>query len=87
VKLNSWFEIDEKQYIWYILQGYTIVYSEDSVCWYLNNQKHREDGPACLRNHGREEWWKEGKKHRTDGPAVTWADGSKEWWIDGYRYR
>jgi len=70
-KLNSWFEIDEKQYMWYILQGYHIFVGESFVCWMLNGKRHRIDGPAYI--------WE-------DGPAYTiWADGTQEWWVDGER--
>lgn len=47
-KLNSWFEIDDKEYVWYILQGYNIIANEDRVTWRLNDLRHRTDGPAVI---------------------------------------
>jgi len=57
VKLTDWFEIDEKEYIWYILQGYEISASENRIEWYLNNQLHRTDGPAIERADGTRLWY------------------------------
>jgi hypothetical protein len=51
--------------------------------WYLNDQLHREDGPAIERANGDKMWFLDGRLHRTDGPAVEWADGSKEWFLNG----
>jgi len=55
--------------------------------WYLNDKKHREDGPAVIWADGSQIWYKNGKRHREDGPAIIWADGSQEWWINGNRHR
>jgi hypothetical protein len=83
VKLNSWFEIPEKDYIWYKLQGYEIDADSERVCWYLNNWLHREDGPAYIGVNGYQAWYINGKRHRTDGPAVIHADGYQAWWLNG----
>lgn len=85
-KLNDWFEIDEKQYMWHILQGYHIFVDESYVIWKINGKMHRTDGPALIREDGTRVWYIDGKLHRTDGPAVIWADGSKAWYIDGIEY-
>jgi hypothetical protein len=55
--------------------------------WYLNDKRHREDGPAVERSDGGKEWWIDGKLHREDGPAIEWADGNKEWYLDGKLHR
>ena len=51
--------------------------------WWLNGQRHREDGPAVEDISGYKEWWVNGKLHREDGPAVYWSNGYKEWWVNG----
>tara|TARA_R100000541_G_scaffold24153_2_gene33884 strand:+ start:79 stop:384 length:306 start_codon:yes stop_codon:yes gene_type:complete len=51
--------------------------------WCLNNQLHREDGPAMERADGDKSWWLNGKLHREDGPAVERADGDKFWYLNG----
>ena len=51
--------------------------------WHLNNQLHREDGPAAHYANGTKEWWINGKRHRENGPAIEWAYGYKEWWYNG----
>ena len=67
---------------------YTVkVWPDGTKRWYLNGERHREDGPAVERCSGSKEWWVNGKRHREDGPAVEWSDGYKEWWINGERHR
>jgi hypothetical protein len=51
--------------------------------WYVDDQLHREDGPAVERADGTKQWYRDGKLHREDGPAIEWADGEKEWYLDG----
>lgn len=55
--------------------------------WYMNNELHREDGPAVEFFNGDKSWYKEGKRHREDGPAIENADGSKFWFKEGKRHR
>ena len=85
-KLSDWFEIDEKQYMWYILQGYNIAVDEISVDWNLGGKRHRIDGPAVISADGTQVWYINGNKHRTDGPARIWADGTQVWYINGTQY-
>ncbi|PKV47903.1 hypothetical protein CLU92_5377 [Janthinobacterium sp. 61] len=59
----------------------------EAVYWYLNNQLHREDGPAIERLSGTKEWYLNGQRHRENGPAVESANGTKEWWFNGQRHR
>ena len=55
--------------------------------WYLNDQLHREDGPAIESVNGSKFWWLDGQFHRIHGPACEWSDGRKEWWLNGKRHR
>ena len=49
--------------------------------WWLNDRRHREDGPAREWADGTKEWYRDGLLHREDGPAVEWADEIQEWWL------
>ena len=51
--------------------------------WYLNNKRHREDGPAIEYANGTKRWYQNGKLHRDDGPAAEYADGTKHWYQNG----
>jgi hypothetical protein len=51
--------------------------------WYLNDKRHREDGPAGEYADGSKSWFLNGKWHREDGPAVEYASGSKSWYLNG----
>jgi hypothetical protein len=64
VKINNWFEIDEKEYIWYQLQGYTIESGGSHVNWYLNGKLHRTDGAAVIYADGTTlEWYLSGEHY------------------------
>ena len=62
-------------------------------CWCLNNEYHRNDGPAFVhyRKNGnvkREDWFLNDERHRTDGPAIVSYrnDGNVEredWFLNG----
>lgn len=54
-----------------------------TVIWLLNDELHREGGPAIETLKGSEIWYSNGLKHREDGPAVTRPNGNKEWWVNG----
>ena len=86
VSLNSWYEIDEREYVMYTLRGYELDVAESRVIWNLDNKLHREDGPAVTYRDGTQEWWLNDKLHREDGPAVIWADGTKQWYLNGQEY-
>ena len=83
IKLGEWFEIDEQQYLLYILRGYEIDVTEISVSWRLNGLWHREDGPAYIGADGTQDWYLNGQRHREDGPAYIKADGTKQWYLNG----
>jgi hypothetical protein len=51
--------------------------------YFLNNQLHREDGPAVIGSDGTQYWYLNGKRHRIDGPAVEWSSGEKYWYYHG----
>ena len=51
--------------------------------WYLNGERHREDGPAVEFSDGDKAWYLNGKLHREDGPAVEYEDGRKYWCLKG----
>ena len=55
--------------------------------WYINDKRHREDGPAIEYANGRKEWYLNGKLHREDGPAIISADGRKEWYLYGNKIK
>jgi len=63
------------------------VDDEGTTRWYnLEDQLHRENGPALEYTDGYKEWYINGKLHREDGAAVEWADGDKEWWLNDVEY-
>ncbi len=53
--LPSWFNITEQEYMWYILQGYTISYDRkyNYVVWSMDGKQHRIDGPAVIWAYGK----------------------------------
>jgi hypothetical protein len=63
------------------------VYADGAKHWFLNNQRHREDGPAIERANGGKSWYLNGKRHREDGPAIEGADGTKSWYLNGELHR
>jgi hypothetical protein len=63
---------------------YTVrVFKNGTKCWYLNDKRHREDGPVIEYADGDKFWYINGVLHREDGPAIEYPNGDKEWWIDG----
>ena len=63
------------------------VSSEGTHRWYLNDELHREDGPAVIYPNGCQEWFFHNKLHRKDGPAVIWSNGYQEWYLNGRLHR
>ena len=59
------------------------TYSNGNKAWFLNDKRHREDGPAVECANGTKAWWLNGKRHREDGPAAEWANGDKAWLLNG----
>ena len=63
---------------------YTVkVYEDGTKSWYLNGERHREDGPAIEWADGDKSWYLNGERHREDGPAAECADGTKFWYLNG----
>lgn len=60
-----------------------IVYSNGCTEWYLDDEWHREDGPAIYGPETDTEWRLNGKLHRIDGPAVMRVGGSNKWYLNG----
>jgi len=60
-----------------------IIKDYGNTFYYVNDELHREDGPAAIYKSGTKSWWIEGKRHRIDGPAVIFDYGEKEWWYQG----
>ena len=50
--------------------------------WWLNDKRHREDGPAVEWADGDKHWYLNGRRHREDGPAVEYARGAKHWFLN-----
>jgi hypothetical protein len=65
----------------YIHQS-AIEFANGTKYWYVNDKRHREDGPAVEYANGGKEWYIDGKRHRLDGPAIEYANGYKAWYID-----
>ena len=61
---------------------YIIKINKQSREWYLNGQRHREDGPAVEGANGTKSWYLNGQCHREDGPAFEQANGYKEWYLN-----
>ena len=60
-------------------------YNDGTQAWYINGERHREDGPAVIFSSGIQYWYLNGKLHREDGPALIGANGVQEWWVNGNR--
>ena len=63
---------------------YTVDVENGLERWYLNGERHRDDGPAVEWADGGFEWYVNGECHREDGPAIEYPDGNGSWWINGY---
>ena len=69
------------------MKTYTVTIDDDGTKrWYLNDNPHREDGPAIEYAGGPKLWYLNGERHRTDGHAVEYADGTKEWYLNDVQY-
>jgi hypothetical protein len=67
---------------------YTVkVNTNGNKYWYLNGERHREDGPAIECADGGKSWWLNGKLHREDGPAIEHANGNKAWYLNDEHHR
>ena len=64
-----------------------VIGPDGSKRWYLNDNLHREDGPAVEWSSGSKSWYLHHKLHREDGPAIEEPNGTKEWYLHGERHR
>ena len=63
------------------------VYASGNKFWYLNDQLHREDGPAVeSTTNWYKKWYLNDQLHREDGPAIECADERKYWYLEGVNY-
>lgn len=62
---------------------YKVIVENGETIWYLDNQYHREGGPAIEHVNGYKAYFRRGKLHREDGPAVEYVCGSKLWYLNG----
>jgi len=53
------------------------------IKYYINDELHREDGPAIEYADGRKWYYINDELHREDGPAIEYADGRKWYYING----
>jgi hypothetical protein len=83
--------------ILYFKKGTNILHREDGPAieyetglkeWFFNGERHRDDGPAMLREAiGYEEWIINGKHHRLDGPAIKSPFGGEYWYKNELLHR
>ena len=59
-----------------------VEWSNGAKEWYLNDNLHRNDGPAIEWSNGTKKWYLNDNLHRNDGPAVEWSNGAKEWYLN-----
>jgi hypothetical protein len=63
---------------------YTVTVTETGRReWFLNDKRHREDGPAIEQANGDRYWYLNDQLHREDGPAIEYADGACSWYLNG----
>ena len=77
-------DIYKNSFIFNTMKTYTVdVYDNGGEEWFLNGNRHREDGPAIEYADGSKRWYLNGKMHREDGPAIERAAGYKAWYLNG----
>lgn len=54
---------------------------------YVDDELHREDGPAIESEDGAYAWCRDGKYHREDGPAIKNIEGTEFWYLNGKLHR
>ncbi len=62
------------------------IYDNGDKHWLINDNLHREDGPACEFHDGTKLWYFNDKLHREDGPAAEYANGIKVWALNNKIY-
>ena len=65
---------------------YTVkCYDSGHTEWWLNDKRHREDGPAVEFCDGCKHWYLDNKLHREDGPAIERPRRYPEWYLNGIK--
>ena len=64
-----------------------IIDKDGTKRWFLNNKRHREDGPAIEFADGSKEWYLHNELHREDGPAAVRPNGAESWYLNGKLHR
>jgi hypothetical protein len=64
-----------------------VEYANGDKRWFLNGERHRENGPAIENADGTKRWFLNGKYHCENGPAVERIDGTKKWYLNGSLHR
>jgi hypothetical protein len=59
-----------------------VEYPSGTKEWYLDDIRHRDDGPAYETSEGEKRWFLNGQIHREDGPAIEMVNGYKAWWLN-----
>jgi hypothetical protein len=66
-----------------------VVDNYGTIIYYLNDNLHREDGPALEYDNGDKQYWVNGKLHRLDGPAIEYSSptmhSQNQWHYKGLR--
>ena len=88
--------VNDRGYVyWYKDAKCTVLHRENGPAveapdgrkeWFINGQRHREDGPAFIWDAG-ESWFLHGVNQRNGGPANVYKDGKKEWMVHGQFHR
>jgi hypothetical protein len=68
------------------VKEYTVKVSENVTSWWMEGERHREDGPAVEYANGDKTWWIKGRLHRIYGPAIDLVSGHKAWFFNGERH-
>jgi hypothetical protein len=63
-----------------------IKYKNGDQIWYLDDKRHRTDGPAIEYANGNKSWYLNGNRHRTDGPAIEHPEGYRSWFLNNNHY-
>lgn len=64
---------------------YTLLFDENGIYWYLDNQQHRDnDLPAVEHFDAYKAWWQNDQRHRITGRATEWL-ALGEYWINNQK--
>jgi hypothetical protein len=58
------------------------VNTNDDVYYYLNDKRHRTNGPAIEYNNGDKCWYLNGYFHNEKGSSTIYSNGNKFWDIE-----